>query len=173
MAVVYNVVINQGADWYINYFYKQPAAITNIVGNGTTVTFTADNGLTPGQVVSIDGVIPSQFNLQDVVVATATSTQFTVTNGIATAPYNITGFSAAMQLRSLPESPDAVLTLTTNNGGITITGATGEIAVHATAAQTGNINEGPYVYDLEITSNNNIVTRVAQGQAIVSAQVTR
>jgi hypothetical protein len=182
MAVVYNVVINQGADWYINYFYKQPAAITNIVGNGTTVTFTADNGLTPGQVVSIDGVIPSQFNLQDVVVATATSTQFTVTNGatglyisggIATAPYNITGFSAAMQLRSLPESPDAVLTLTTDNGGITITGATGEIAVHATAAQTGNINEGPYVYDLEITSNNNIVTRVAQGQAIVSAQVTR
>ena len=182
MAVSYNVVIDQGADWYINFIYKQPAAITNIVGNGTTVTVTAANGLTPGQIVSIDGVIPSQFNLQNVTVATATPTQFTVTNGatglyisggIATAPYNITGFTAAMQLRSLPESPDVALSLTTSNGGITINGPTGEIAVHATAAQTTAIDEGPYYYDLEITSNSGIVTRVAQGQAIVSAEVTR
>lgn len=182
MAVEYNVVIDQGADWYINFIYKQPAAITNIVGNGTTVTFTANNGLTPGQIVSIDGVIPSQYNLQNVTVATATATQFTVTNGatgiyisggLATAPYNITGFTAAMQLRSQPDDPNVALNLTTANGGITITGAQGLIEVHATAAQTGAIDEGPYYYDLEITSNSGIVTRVAQGQAIVSAEVTR
>lgn len=182
MAVSYNVVIDQGADWYINFIYKQPAQITNVSGNGTTVTYTAANGLTAGQIVSIDGVLPDVYNLQDVVVATASSTQFTVTNGatgyyisggLATAPYDLTGFSAAMQLRSLPSDPTAVLTLTTANGGITITGATGLIEVHATATQTGNIDEGPYYYDIEITSPQNVVTRVAQGQAIVSAQVTQ
>jgi hypothetical protein len=182
MAVSYNVVIDQGADWYINFVYKQPAEITNIVGDGTTVTYTAANGLTPGQVVSIDGVIPSQYNLQNVVVVTATSTDFTVTNGatgiyisggIATAPYDITGFSGRMQLRSLPDSPEFVLELTTDNGGIAINGPDGVIAVHATSAQTTAIDEGPYYYDLEIESNSNIVTRVAQGQAIVSAEVTR
>jgi len=182
MAVSYNVVIDQGADWDINFIYKQPAQITNIVGDGTTVTVTAANGLTPGQVVSIDGVIPSQYNLQDVVVATASATDFTVTNGatgiyisggIATAPYDITGFSARMQLRSLPDSPEVVLDLTTDNGGIAINGPDGVIAVHATAAQTTAIDEGPYYYDLEIESNSLIVTRVSQGQAIVSAEVTR
>jgi hypothetical protein len=45
VVVSYNTVIDLGADWYINFTYNQPiAVITNIVGNGTTVTFTADNG---------------------------------------------------------------------------------------------------------------------------------
>jgi hypothetical protein len=182
MAVSYNVVIDQGADWYINFVYKQPAAITNVIGNGTTVTYTAANGLTPGQIVSIDGVLPNVYNLQNVVVATASATQFTVTNGaqgtyisggLATAPYNITGFTARMQLRSLPSDTTYVLNLTTENGGIAIDGPNGVIAVHATNTQTEAIDEGPYFYDLEIESNSNVVTRVAQGQAIVSAEVTR
>lgn len=184
MAVSYNVVIDQGADWFINFLYRQSTEITNVVADGTTVTFTAENGFSPGQIVSIDGVLPNQFNLQNVTVASATATQFTVTNGatgiyisggIASCPFDLTGYTAALQMRSLPDSPEIVLDLTTTNGGITITGATGLIEVHATAAETTAIDEGPYYYDLEITSPapQNIVTRVSQGQAIVSAEVTR
>jgi hypothetical protein len=77
-----------------------------------------------------------------------------------------------LQIRSLPQDATAVLSLTSASG-ITITGATGTIAVTATAAQTGDIDEGPYYYDLEITSPTGVVTRVAQGQVVVSAQVTR
>jgi hypothetical protein len=90
-------------------------------------------------------------------------------------PINLTGFTAASQLRSLPNSPSAVLTLTTQNGGITITGNTGIVSIRATAIQTGAIDEGDYVYDLEITAPapGSVVTRLIQGQAIVSAQVTR
>lgn len=185
MAVSFNFTneyaISQGADWYATFIYKQPAEITNISSNGTTVTYTATNGFAPGQTVSIDGVIPPIYNLQNVTVATATTSQFTVTNGatgiyisggLATAPVNITGWTAALQLRSLPSSPDAVLSLATGGQGITITGLTGTVNVHATAAQTGNIDPGIYFYDLELTSGG-IVTRLAQGQAEVSAQVTR
>jgi hypothetical protein len=88
---------------------------------------------------------------------------------------NITNYTAALQLRSLPSDPTAVLTLTTQNGGITITGATGTIAIQATATQTGLIDEGNYVYDLEIYSNSNpsVTTRLIQGQIVVSAEVTR
>ena len=182
MAVVYNVEIDQGADWYINFVYNQPAEITNVVGNGTTVTFTATNGFTAGQTVSISGVLPSQYNFQNVSVASATASNFTVTNsatgvyisgGIAYAPVNLTSYTAELQIRSLPSSPDAVLTLSTSNGGIAITALTGTIACHATAAQTTLIDEGTYYYDIEITSLSGIVTRVAQGQVIVSAEVTR
>lgn len=182
MAVVYNVEIDQGADWYINFVYNQPAEITNISANGTTVTFTAVNGFTAGQTVSISGVLPSQYNFQNVSVASATASNFTVTNaatgvyisgGIAYAPVNLTSYTAELQIRSLPSSPDAVLTLNTSNGGIAITALTGTIACHATAAQTTLIDEGTYYYDIEITSLGGIVTRVAQGQVIVSAEVTR
>jgi len=182
MAVVYNVEIDQGADWYINFVYNQPAEITNISANGTTVTFTAVNGFTAGQTVSISGVLPSQYNFQNVSVASATASNFTVTNaatgvyisgGIAYAPVNLTSYTAELQIRSLPSDPTAVLTLSTANGGIAITALTGTIACHATAAQTTLIDEGTYYYDIEITSVGGIVTRVAQGQVIVSAEVTR
>ena len=87
-------------------------------------------------------------------------------------PINLTGYTAALQLRSLPESPSAVLSLSTGSG-ITITGATGVVDIHATATQTRAIDEGTYYYDLEITSPATIVTRLIQGQAVVSPEVTR
>jgi hypothetical protein len=114
MAVQYIVEIDQGADWFFNVTYENPA--------GT--------------------------------------------------PVNITSYTAALQLRSLPESTTAVLSLATGSG-ITITGASGLVAVHATATQTGAIIAGDYYYDLEITSPQNVVTRLVQGQAIVNPQVTR
>jgi hypothetical protein len=180
MAVVYNLGMNQGADWDLVVIYKQPASITNVTGNGTTVTYTASNSFSAGQTVSIDQVMPYIYNLQDVVIASASATQFTVTNGatgnyisggLATAPVDITGYTAAMQMRSYPDNPTAVLTLTTDEG-ISIDGPTGTITLHATATQTGAINQGPYDYDIEIYQGSS-VTRVVQGQIEVSAQVTR
>lgn len=90
-------------------------------------------------------------------------------------PINLTGSTAACQLRSLPNSPSAVLTLTTENGGITITPLTGTVALHATANQTMAIDEGNYFYDVELYSGNipSVTTRLVQGQIVVSAEVTR
>lgn len=115
MAVAYNIVIDQGADYFLNVTYDNP-----------------------------DGT-----------------------------PVNITNYTAEMQIRVNANSPTAVLTLTTGSG-ITITGSSGLIAIRATAAQTRAIDEGPYVYDLEITApSTGVVTRIIQGQALVSAEVTR
>lgn len=87
-------------------------------------------------------------------------------------PIDLTGYTAAMQLRQNYNSEAADLTLTTANGGLTITGATGTIQVYATAVQTGNLTAGFYVYDLELTSGSNI-SRLIQGQITVAEQVTR
>ena len=115
MAVAYNVVIDQGADWFLDVNYDNP--------NGT--------------------------------------------------PVNLTGYTAALQLRSLPTDPVSVLSLTTG-AGITITGATGLVSIHATATQTRAIDEGIYYYDLEITApTGGVVTRLIQGQADVTPEVTR
>ena len=58
-------------------------------------------------------------------------------------PLNLTGYTAAMQLRS------------------------------ATATATAALEEGIYVYDLEITTSAGVVTRLLQGQVTVSPEVTR
>jgi hypothetical protein len=66
--------------------------ITAASANGTTITYTADNSYIPGQRVTITGVIStgntsgtsnSGFNLVNATIATATSTQFTVTNSLS------------------------------------------------------------------------------------------
>lgn len=183
MAITYNTTIDQGADWFINFIYNQPALITNVVGDGTTVTFTANNGFEEGQTVGITGVLPNQYNFASAVVTGANPDEFFVENpatgvyisgGMAYAPVNITGDSAELQLRSLPNDSTAVLTLSTENNGISITGLSGLIEVHATAAQTRAIDEGYYYYDLELTQAvSGIVTRIAQGQILVSAEITR
>ena len=87
-------------------------------------------------------------------------------------PVNLTSYTAAMQLRQNYNSATADLTLTTANGGITIVGATGTITISATATQTGLLDPGLYVYDLELTSGSNI-SRLIQGQLTVAEQVTR
>jgi hypothetical protein len=115
MAATYNTTIDQGADWYINFTYQNPA--------GT--------------------------------------------------PVNLTGATAALQVRTSPLAKTTVLSLTSAaGGGITITANTGLIACRATAAQTTLIVNGKYAYDLEITQNS-IVTRLVQGTIEVSPQVTR
>ena len=88
-------------------------------------------------------------------------------------PINLTGYTAAMQLRLQAASPDpSALNLTSSNGGITITPLAGEMDILMTTAQSGALNPGFYVYDLEIALSG-VVTRIIQGQITVSAQVTQ
>jgi len=88
-------------------------------------------------------------------------------------PINLTGYTAAMQLRLQAASPNpSALNLTSSNGGITITPLAGEMDILMTSAQTGSLDPGFYVYDLEIALGS-VVTRIIQGQITVSAQVTQ
>ena len=59
------------------------ATVTAASGNGTTVTYTATNSFTAGQTVTITGLgtaSGSSLNLSAVIIATRSSSQFTVTN---------------------------------------------------------------------------------------------
>ena len=86
-------------------------------------------------------------------------------------PINLTGYTAEMQIRETP-SNNSVLTLSTGGNGIVITGSTGNIALTATDEQTGAIDSGMYVYDLELNIAG-VRTRLIQGSVTVSAEVTQ
>ena len=86
-------------------------------------------------------------------------------------PINLTGYTAKMQLRLQYGDPVAALTLTTENGGITINGPTGTINILATDEQTLVLQPTFYVYDLDILSGGTI-QRLVQGQVTVRPEVT-
>lgn len=88
-------------------------------------------------------------------------------------PVNITNNTAAMQLRTSPMANTAVLTLSTQNGGITIVGNQGKLTITATATQTSNLKPQKYTYDLELYSPGGIVTRLMQGTILVNPETTR
>jgi hypothetical protein len=49
----------------------------------------------------------------------------------------------------------------------------GEIEISLTAAQTRAMKPGRYVYDVEVIDDENIVTRVVEGQIEINPAVTR
>lgn len=86
-------------------------------------------------------------------------------------PFDLTGYTARMQVRPKFGSDNAVLTISSPSSGIVITPLTGTLVLTATTAQTGDIPGGFYVYDLEISSGG-VVTRLMQGSVTVRDQVT-
>jgi hypothetical protein len=87
-------------------------------------------------------------------------------------PWNLTGYTAAMQVRQSFDSTVAVLTLTSEDG-ITIDD-TGSFTVLITAEQTNDLDAGSYVYDLELVSADDVVTRILPTAPFnVSPGVTR
>jgi uncharacterized protein len=70
--------------------------VTAASASGGVVTYTANNSFTVGQAVSITGLSTTAFNLTNVIIASASSTQFTVTNSATgTAVTNATASATA------------------------------------------------------------------------------
>jgi hypothetical protein len=64
--------------------------ITNAVGNGTEVTYTANNDIYINDRVTVSGVVPSSYNVQDALVTAVTGTTFKVAK-TTTATYSSGG----------------------------------------------------------------------------------
>ena len=86
---------------------------------------------------------------------------------------NLTGYTARMQVRSTLESASTVVELTTANGRIALGGAAGTITLTISATDSAALTAGRGVYDLELVSGSGIVTRLLQGVATISRNVTR
>jgi hypothetical protein len=104
--------------------------VTGASANGTTVTYTCSNSLVTGQVVTISGLATTAFNLTNVIVASATATQFTVTNSATGTtvtsqqgtcslkePYSYSFSAMTILLPSIYFSSQSYQTLTADAGG--------------------------------------------------------
>lgn len=92
----------------------------------------------------------------------ATSIDVTDDNGD---PTDLSGFSGAAQMRKHYTS--------SNSYSFTVAVANGSVTLSMNSATTANISAGRYVYDCELTSGSNVVTRIVEGIVTVTPQVTR
>lgn len=80
---------------------------------------------------------------------------------------DLTGYTGAAQMRKhYTSSAQTAFT-------VTISPVLGEVKLSMSANTTTNITPGRYVYDCEVTSSSNVVTRLIEGIVTVSPQVTR
>jgi hypothetical protein len=86
--------------------------------------------------------------------------------------WNLTGYTAAMQVRKATTSSTAILSLTSGSG-ITLGGSAGTVAVTASASTMASLPAGTWVYDLELTSGNGTVYAILSGKFIIQPEVTR
>jgi hypothetical protein len=81
--------------------------------------------------------------------------------------YNLTGYTGAAQMRKHYTSSNAT------SFSVSLEPQTGVVTLSLTAGQTANLTAGRYVYDVEITSSSNVVSRILEGIVTVTPNVTR
>lgn len=196
----YDFTVQQGSTFNPMLKYSQPQfvvkPITAITKSGQAVVTAAGHGLTIDWPVWVVGAVgmeqinhrSDQLNLANkayfgyfvdanTIRLNVDTTRFNayVSGGelLYHPPVNLTSFTARMQIRPTLEDTTVLVSLTTENGGITLGGVTGTIALLLTAAATAVLNFSNAVYDLEIIDATGVVTRLLSGNVILSKEVTR
>ena len=110
---------------------------------------------------------PATYNM---VVPQATTFQFASVIKEDSTPWDLTNYTGIMTVRPFLGSTTTTLVASTENGKMTLGGTSGTITVDLSAVDTA-IKAEPYVYDLMLDSGS-VITRVLEGQFIVTAGVT-
>jgi len=83
-------------------------------------------------------------------------------------PKDLTGYTARSQMRR------SYYSIANTSFTANISDAqNGEITISLLSNVSANVKAGRYVYDLEVVSNTNVVTRVIEGIVTVMPEVTR
>ena len=93
----------------------------------------------------------------------------TVRDANTNALLNVSGSTVTGQIRKSFYSSNASgnLTCTVTDAG------NGEITLTMTAANTSNIKDGKYLFDVKAVDANNVTSRILEGIMIITPQVTR
>jgi len=89
--------------------------------------------------------------------------------------YDLSSYTARMQIRVTVNAPDPpIISLTSDvGGGITLSARDPNISLFISATITESVTISSGVYDLKLTDSNGIVTRLLEGKVKFSPAVTR
>lgn len=163
--------------------------ITGISKTAPVVVTAPNHGMPVGWRAKIGGVLGmKEINTGDNYLVSTETSQNTVTfNQINATNYNtytsggvleynqpvdLGGYTARMQIRQKVDSPDIILNLTTENGGIEIDNSYKTITIQMTATQTQALTFQTAVYSLELVKGSEVVP-FSGGTLTLVKEVTR
>lgn len=79
---------------------------------------------------------------------------------------SLVGYSGASQIKKHPGSTSS------ESFSVSIVGGTGEVSIAMTSGVTARLKPGRYYYDIILTSSSGTVSRMVEGQALVTAGIT-
>ena len=94
------------------------------------------------------------------------STDINLTNDSGQA-LSLSGYTGASQMRKHYTSSNST------SFTVSINATSGVVTLALSANQTANLVAGRYVYDVEVTDANNVISRIVEGLVTVTPNVTR
>lgn len=88
-------------------------------------------------------------------------------------PINVTGWTARMQFRTEPNSPNIISSWTTENGRISVGGANGKFTFNMSAADSAALPECTGYYDIELIDTLGTVFQGQSGRYDIVREITR
>lgn len=82
-------------------------------------------------------------------------------------PIDLTGYTGDSEMRKHYTSSNS------QSFSVNLGGTSGTVTLSLSATQTANLTPGRYVYDVEVTSGSNVVSRIVEGIVTVTPEVTR
>lgn len=82
-------------------------------------------------------------------------------------PINLTGYTGRSQMRKHYTSSNS------HSFAVSLNSEQGTVSLDMTPIQTANLVAGRYVYDVEVVSGANVVSRIIEGIVTVTPEVTR
>lgn len=83
--------------------------------------------------------------------------------GEPSSPVNLAGYTGSMEIKTHPNSPENILTLTTTNGRMVLNEQTGSIRLTLSASETSAVKVDEGIHRVYLTSGGD-VTRIFQGR---------
>jgi hypothetical protein len=88
-------------------------------------------------------------------------------------PVDITGYTAVMHVKADKDDVSPLVELTTENGRITLNEEDGELLLGIGPLTTAALDDwGRGYFDLKLTAPDTVVTRLLEGVAVLSREVT-
>jgi hypothetical protein len=82
-------------------------------------------------------------------------------------PIDLTDYTGRSQMRKHYTSSNSV------SFTVSLGGTNGVVSLGLTSTQTANLTPGRYVYDVEVVSSANVVSRIVEGIVTITPEVTR
>ena len=200
MGAANDLTIRQGSTFALTVKYGQPhlavKAITDITKSGQAVVTAISHGIPlnwPVWVVGVGGMSKINHRADELHVQSAAYYAYYVSTDVVrldldttrygsytsggellyNPPVDLTSYTARMHIRESITDTTVLSSLTTENGGITLGGVSGSIALSIPAVDTAAFTFDCAVYDLEVIDPAGIVTLVMYGAVELLKEVTR